>query len=63
MNYQIDHVVFLNDHKYTLRNHMACQKFFFHHTYEEEQGINYLLKLINLENLDEKLEPSRHLTY
>lgn len=63
MNYQIDHVVFLNDHKYTLRNHMACQKFFFHHTYEEEQGINYVLELINFTNMHDKSKPSQYLTY
>ena len=42
---------------------MTCQNLIFHHTHGKEQGINFVLELINLANLDDKLEPSQHLTY
>ena len=32
-------------------------------THEEEEGISSMLKLINLANLDDKLETSQYLTY
>ena len=42
---------------------MTCQNLNFRRTREEEQGIGSFLQLINLANLDDKLEPSWHLTY
>ena len=38
-------------------------KFNFHCTHEKEQDIVYVLELINLANLDEKSEPSQHVTH
>ena len=43
--------------------HMTCQNINFHHKHEEEQNINFVLVLIDLANLDDKWEPSWHLTY
>lgn len=38
-------------------------KFDFLFTREEEQDMNLVLELMNLADLDDKLEPGRHLTY
>ena len=38
-------------------------KFDFFRAHEEEKGINFMLELINLVHLINKLEPSWHLTY
>ena len=40
---------------------MTYQNLNFHCAHEGEQGICYVLELINLANLDDKAEPSRHL--
>lgn len=40
----------------------SVKNLFFHCAHEEETGINYVLTLINLTNLDGKLEPSPHCT-
>lgn len=42
---------------------MTYENLNLHRTHEWEQDINYVLELINMTNLDDKLEPSRHLTY
>ena len=43
--------------------HMICLNLMIKHTHEEERGINFVLGLRNLANLDDKLEPSQHLTH
>ena len=43
-------------------SHMIYQNLIFHRTHEEEQGINYVLELINLANLDDKSNLSQHTT-
>ena len=44
-------------------NHMVCRNLILCHTHEKEQGINFVVELINLVNLDDTSEPSWHLTY
>jgi hypothetical protein len=39
--------------------HMICQNLDSHCTHEEEQGINYVLVLIYLDNLEVKSKPSQ----
>lgn len=43
--------------------HMTYQSLDFHRTHNKEQGMNYGLELIDLANLDDKLELSQYLTY
>ena len=40
---------------------MICQNLDFYRTCEEEQGMNLVLELINLTNLNDKSEPTRSL--
>ena len=42
---------------------MIYQNLNFCLTHADKQGIGYVLELIKLGNLDDKLEPSRHLMY
>lgn len=41
---------------------MTCNTLESHLTHEEEQHINYLLELVNLNNLDDKSKPNQPLT-
>lgn len=46
------------------RSHMIYQNLNFHRTHEEEQDIGLVLEeVMNSVNLDDKLEPNRHLAY
>lgn len=49
-----------HDHTNASCGHMTYQKLIIHRTHEEEQGIGSLLELVNLVNLEDKPEPSRH---
>lgn len=53
----------LNNHIDALRGHMTYPNLNFQHTHEQKQGINFMLKLINLTNLDDRWELIQHITY
>lgn len=50
-DWYINHVVCSNDHKDASHIHMTYQNLIFHHTHEEEQDTNSMIKSINLANL------------
>ena len=43
--------------------YMTCQIFICLCTYEEEQGISYVLEFLYFTNLHDKSKPNRYLTY